>query len=387
MVEAVPHTVLVIDDERGPRESLRILLKNHYRVLCADSVDWGLELMKQNEADAVVMDIRMPGKGGIEGLREIRHMDPHVAVIMLTGFGTLETAQEAIRLGADDYLKKPFDAKEMEEVINRNVQKTLLERRRIRAERELTEINQQLLEELAQKEHMAALGQKSAELVHDLRNPLTVIMGYVDLLSRELKESSAALGSRLQDTTEYIDMIEKSVDRCRELVEMWLSLGKRNPERMKPLSLPGVVRDVVAGARQIAEAKGVRIDYQPMSVECEIAGDQIQLYRAVYNVVSNAVEAAPEKTGVIKIFCGRMGEYAEIRVEDNGMGMDATQIRRAFEPYFTSKKVNGTGLGLFITKKVIEDHRGAIELWSQPLAGTQVTIRLPLIDRAKATAA
>jgi signal transduction histidine kinase len=82
-----------------------------------------------------------------------------------------------------------------------------------------------------------------------------------------------------------------------------------------------------------------------------------------------------------------MGEYAEIRVEDNGMGMDATQIRRAFEPYFTSKKVNGTGLGLFITKKVIEDHRGAIELWSQPLAGTQVTIRLPLIDRAKATAA
>ena len=172
-----PQTVLVIDDERGPRESLRILLKNDFNVVCADSVDWGLQLLKESQPDAIVMDIRMPDKTGIEGLREIRAIDPSVAVIMLTGFGTLETAQEAIRLGADDYLKKPFDAREMQEIITRNVHKTQIERRRWRAEKELLTLNQQLQEELGEKERLAALGQKSAELVHDLRNPLTSVLG------------------------------------------------------------------------------------------------------------------------------------------------------------------------------------------------------------------
>jgi len=111
--------VLVIDDELGPRESLRFLLKNEYRVLCADSVDEGIRLLKAEEPDVVVMDIRMPKKSGIEGLKEIRAVDPYVSVIMLTGYARLETAQEALRQGATDYLKKPFDTHEMQRVVGR----------------------------------------------------------------------------------------------------------------------------------------------------------------------------------------------------------------------------------------------------------------------------
>ena len=102
--------VLVIDDEVGPRESLRMLLKPNYQVHTANSVEAGIRLLREKKPDAIVSDIRMPGTSGIDGLRRIREIDPHVAVIMLTGFGALETAQEALRLGANDYISKPFDA-------------------------------------------------------------------------------------------------------------------------------------------------------------------------------------------------------------------------------------------------------------------------------------
>src|SRR5213083_3678649 len=120
--------ILVIDDEMGPRESLRMLLKPNYQVHTADCVEAGIKLLKEKQPDAVITDIRMPGASGIDGLRRIREIDPHVAVIMLTGFGALETAKEALRLGANDYISKPFDAGEMRDVIERNVERTRLHR-------------------------------------------------------------------------------------------------------------------------------------------------------------------------------------------------------------------------------------------------------------------
>ena len=120
--------ILVIDDEVGPRESLRMLLKPDYQVHTADSVETGLKILREKGPDTIVMDIRMPGMNGIEGLRKIREIDPHLSVVMLTGFGALETAREALRLGANDYISKPFDAGEMRDIIDRNVQRTRLQR-------------------------------------------------------------------------------------------------------------------------------------------------------------------------------------------------------------------------------------------------------------------
>ena len=86
--------ILVIDDEMGPRESLRMLLKPNYQVHTADNVEAGLRILREKKPDAVISDIRMPGTSGIEGLRKIREIDPHVAVIMLTGFGALQIFQD-----------------------------------------------------------------------------------------------------------------------------------------------------------------------------------------------------------------------------------------------------------------------------------------------------
>src|SRR5712691_11986782 len=181
--------VLVIDDEIGPRESLRMLLKPNYQVHTADCVEAGLKLLREKQPDTIVMDIRMPGMNGIEGLRKIREIDPHLSVIMLTGFGALETAKEALRHGANDYISKPFDAREMQEVIGRNVERTRVHRTSEHAATEIKELNNRLLKQLAQKERLAALGQASAEFVHDLGNPLTIVWGYVQLLAKRLQKS------------------------------------------------------------------------------------------------------------------------------------------------------------------------------------------------------
>ena len=180
--------VLVIDDEMGPRESLRMLLKPNYQVHTAESVEAGIRILREKHPDAVISDIRMPGTNGIDGLRRIREIDPHVSVIMLTGFGALETAQEALRLGANDYISKPFDAREMRDVISRNVERTRVHRTGEHAASEIRELNNRLLKELAQKERLASLGQASAEFVHDLGNPLTIVWGYVQLLAKKLEQ-------------------------------------------------------------------------------------------------------------------------------------------------------------------------------------------------------
>src|SRR6266576_805132 len=214
--------ILVIDDEIGPRESLRMLLKPDYNVHTADNVEAGIKLLKEKQPDTIVMDIRMPGVSGIEGLRQIREIDPHLSVIMLTGFGALDTAKEALRLGANDYISKPFDAGEMRQVIGRNVERTRVQRASDTAAAEIKELNSRLLQELAQKERLASLGQASAEFVHDLGNPLTIVWGYVQLLAKKLERAENG-GAAENAAVRELNIIEENVRLCRELLTMWQS--------------------------------------------------------------------------------------------------------------------------------------------------------------------
>src|SRR5205823_13359350 len=238
--------VLVIDDEVGPRESLRMLLKPDYQVRTADCVEAGIKLLKEKSPDTIVMDIRMPGMTGIDGLRKIREIDPHLSVIMLTGFGALETARKALRLGANDYVSKPFDAREMREVIGRNVERTRVQRTSETAAAEIRELNNRLLKELAQKERLASLGQASAEFVHDLGNPLTIVWGYVQLLAKKLEQSEKEDGATNQ-TSKELNIIEQNVRLCRELLTMWQSYGSVEASPHKAISVTQIVREVVKG--------------------------------------------------------------------------------------------------------------------------------------------
>ena len=373
--------ILVIDDEIGPRESLRMLLKPDYNVQTADCVEAGLKLLKEKQPDTIVMDIRMPGMTGIEGLRKIREIDPHLSVIMLTGFGALETAKEAVRLGANDYISKPFDAGEMREVIGRNVERTRVQRASENAASEIKELNARLLKQLAQKERLASLGQASAEFVHDLGNPLTIVWGYVQLLSKKLERSEGGTSGEKSASIKELDIIEQNVRLCRELLTMWQSYGSVEASPPKVISVSDIVREVVKGANAVAAQAGLELHANICDEQCRLMGDAVQINRAIQNVIINAIQASSEKKGPVQIECTRKEFYVDIRVEDSGSGIDPAQMSKIFDPYFTTKQTkSGTGLGLYITKKVVEDHSGSIKVDSTPGVGTVFTIRLPLLN-------
>jgi signal transduction histidine kinase len=368
--------VLVIDDERGPRESLRILLKTEYDVLCADSVDVGIRMLREHRPDMVIMDIRMPGKTGIEGLRAIRDLDPVVSVVMVTGFGALETAQEAIRLGANDYVKKPFDTFEIRELVGRYVKRTQIERRRNQAADDLGKLNLTLKEELARKEHLATLGQKSAELMHDLRHPLTAVMGYVDLLAAELKDAQSQMGGRWQETSEYLGNLEDSAERCKQLADMWLDISRGKLTRT-PIQVREIVDAVVHDCRPLADERKVTLTVEMEDGSAVISVDRMQFTRAFQNLLVNAAEAVPAGTGRVKVWCRCRDGQVELGVDDNGCGMDPEQIKRSVEPFFSTKQGTGTGLGLFIARQAVEAHGGTMRIESETGKGTRITITVP----------
>jgi two-component system sensor histidine kinase/response regulator len=377
--------ILVIDDEMGPRESLRMLLKPNYTVHTADCVETGIRLLREKHPDAIVMDIRMPGATGIDGLRRIREIDPNLSVIMLTGFGALETAQEALRLGANDYISKPFDAREMQEVIGRNVERTRVHRSSENAAAEIRELNNRLLKELAQKERLASLGQASAEFVHDLGNPLTIVWGYVQLLAKKLEQSEK--GTETEDekanpsSAKELSIIEQNVRLCRELLTMWQSYGSVEAAPHKPISVSAIVREIVKGVEGMAAQSGVQLISEICEDPCTLLGDFVQITRAIQNVLINAVQASADKKGTVTVRCTQKDFYVDVQIEDTGSGITAEQMAKIFDPYFTTKQgKSGTGLGLYITKKVVEDHNGSIKVDSTPDIGTTFIVRLPLLN-------
>ncbi|NCC50452.1 MAG: hybrid sensor histidine kinase/response regulator [Spartobacteria bacterium] len=379
MVSAAPGTVLVIDDERGPRESLRILLKPTYEVHCAESVDEGVAFLKRFDPDVIVMDIHMPGKSGIQGLKEIREYDPMVSVIMLTGYGTLDTAQQALRLGANDYVKKPFDTRQMLKLIEQYVQRTRHERQRRELSRDTEEINQQLIDEMLQMEQLASLGRVSAEFAHDLKNPLTIVLGYVELLTEQLRSVKEVMGEHYYETEKYLEIIEQNVARCQELARMWQTMGKAESQVPGPVCIRELIDEMRAGIEFLAVHDKASIEYDLAETGDVVWACRSEMMRALHNVVSNAIHAAATSKGTVRISTVADERSIRIHVKDDGCGIPPENMHAIFEPYFTTKEHGkGTGLGLVITKKIVTECNGSIHIDSVLGEGSDVCLELPV---------
>ena len=364
--------VLVVDDEYGPRESVAFALSTEFTVETAGRAVEALSKIKQREFSAIVLDIRMPEMDGIRALEEIRKIDPLISVIMLTGYGTLLTAQQAMVGGANQYLRKPPDVEELLNAVRSQTKATTLRRHQAKLSATAQELNAALKKEIEKTEPQVWQGRASVELVHDLNNPLTVVIGYATLLceeARALAERDPEIARKLLD---YSTMVEKAAEYCHHLSENWRHASKKMAEMLR-LDLIQIARDV----QQVIFFGNIAITITGVS-EALVVGSKFELMRVFQNLFKNSLEAGAKN--VVATFV-QNGSRIELTIVDNGSGMDAESVRRALRGGFTSK-ATGTGLGLGICRHLVTAHGGTFDLESHPGQGTTVRLSFPAAPKA-----
>lgn len=202
--------VLVVDDEYGPRESIAFTLATEFAVETAERAAQALAKIRQTQYAAIVMDIRMPEMDGIRAVEELRKIDPLVSVLMLTGYGTLSTAQQAMVAGANQYMRKPPDVAELLAAVRHHVEATRLRRHEAKLAQDALNLNFALKKEIERSEPQIWQARASVELVHDLNNPLTVVIGYAGLMIEETRQLALKNPGTGQKALEYAGLVAKA---------------------------------------------------------------------------------------------------------------------------------------------------------------------------------
>jgi len=382
-------TILVIDDELGPRESLKMVLKDDYRVILAENAEEGLKILKEVVIDAIILDIRMPGLNGIEALRRIKKINNKVEVILLTGYGSPSSAQVAVRLGALDYLSKPCEGAAMKKVVKNALIKSSSNHQAEDYLMELKELNQALKNELADSSHLVSAGRISAALLHEIKNPLVGILGYSELLLENV-HSRKKNGEELPENFEkYLSIIRRETERCGRMSKKFLGFSTLVKEELQKSNLNQVITEGLEILHYQAMAKGITIATN-LSNKLPQVTCQPDLVKQVFiNLALNAVEAMPMRgrltitSSLAEQGSGETGQVtpiAQIVFQDNGPGMNKKDQKSVFDTGYSKKPggKKGNGWGLTISRQIIQEHNGQILIESSKQHGTTVTVLLPI---------
>ncbi|MBK7975033.1 MAG: response regulator [Deltaproteobacteria bacterium] len=371
--------ILLADDEVQLARNLRLLLeRDGYRVETVSSGDEAIERLAKNSYDLLITDLIMPGTDGAQLMVHVNREYPATPVIVITGYGSMESAVAAIRQGAYDYLTKPFDY----EIMKITIEKAL-ERQRLKAE--LSKYTEQLEEKVLDRtreieemqvrlmrfERLAAVGELVSVIAHEVRNPLVAIGGF----ARRLKKGA----SDAVETAKLAAIIVEEVDRLEKILKSMLDFAKSSRPTLRPEDPTRLVaKSLVLFEGEIKRA-GVelKVEFEPNLPEVMLDGDQIR--GVILNLVLNAVQAMP-RGGRLTIRTTRSGDGAAIEVEDTGLGITEDKLAHLFDPFFTTKPT-GTGLGLAIAQKTIHGHGGRLEVSSQVGRGSLFKIVLPAMAR------
>jgi signal transduction histidine kinase len=222
--------------------------------------------------------------------------------------------------------------------------------------------------QLQEARRLAEIGQMTATLAHELRNPLTSIRGAAQLLREE------ASSSRLR---QWAEIIEEEAEEMDGVLTQCLELAKPPQLDRKSLSLVSVVERILRQQSPVFQKSGIQVIWKKPAKSPRVYGDGIQLGQALRNLIRNSIQAMPEG-GDLRVCVGEDSEGAFIKVQDTGMGIPKEVLGRVFTPFFTTK-ANGTGLGLCHVKRVVEAHGGKVSLESELGKGTLFTIHLPCV--------
>ena len=379
---AAPSTpavkILVIDDEIGPRESLRMILKDSYEIVCSDSGEMGVEEFRGGGFDLVLLDLKMKKLNGLETLEKLKEMDPSINVIILTGYGTLETAQRAIRLGASDYVSKPFDVVEISKTVKATLAKRREEREKVAAVEKFKTLNRHLAEEIQSLQKLLSSQDRYCSFFHEICNPLTSVMGYVQILLLDLEEKMGFGKEDRERAYTYLRIIEKEMERCRLMFRSFSSLPKKSEEKPAPLPLHKLIEEILILIKPQMETSGIRAETDLDASLAEVTVQSGELRQVLLNLCINSIHAM-EGGGKLTLSAKPVTpESIEIAVADTGCGMDENVLQKAFQPFFTTKGSEvGSGLGLAISKNIIEKLGGTIQISSRKGTGTTITLSIP----------
>jgi two-component system NtrC family sensor kinase len=407
--------VLVVDDDEALRSLFAEYLGEFYPCETAAGVDEALAKMAQESYALVATDMMMPGRSGVELLREINARYPDTAVIMISGVDRTQRVLDTLRLGAYDYVVKPCELDVLAATVERALERRALLNSARKYKSDLERHNAELKEskaalerlqaQIVQSEKMASLGQLAAGVAHELNNPAGFIYGNMDLLREcaaglesllalydelALTPDNAARVRALKERIDYeravadlqsiISDCRDGAERIRDVVQNLRVFSRLDEAEFKKVDIAEGLDATLRLLSRCYNAPGVRLtrDYAELPpVDC-YAG---QLNQVWMNLLANAAHAVKDG-GEVCVSTRHEGGNVTVRVSDTGCGIAPEHLSRVFDPFFTTKPVGeGTGLGLSVTYSIVERHGGRIEVESEPGRGTTFTVSIPVDAR------
>ena len=415
LVEATPApkrrgTLLIVDDEDGPRQSLRVIFKDDYDLLMAEDGPTAIELAQKHEIDVAVLDIRMAGMSGIEVLERLKYVKPEMEAIMMTAFETTDTIRQALRLRACDYINKPFDIATMRAAVGQAMQRRKLEGEIHSSAEKVQDLLVELQNQRIEEQIAKTRGDIYASIIHDINGPLTVISGFVQVLNQRLGQSSRLELEDLEFIKDRLRIIARQAGNCIEISRRYLGFLRRQSN----VSAPGVsVNHLLRDLEQLARVHPGLLENQfsvtPLTGDVAIKINGTDLIQILLNLTVNAFQCAPlphrvEISGEVLPAPLDLRQFKDgphdrllniesmdntaplvlFRVSDTGPGIPPEVLPKIFQPYFTTKGPRqGTGLGLNIVQRLIKEGNGALHCHTQVNEGTTFTVYLPGAALAK----
>ncbi|MBS3818956.1 response regulator, partial [bacterium] len=369
-MEEIKATILVIDDEESMRDScVQILSKGGYRAETAKDGSEGLEKIKKLKPDLNLIDLKMPGISGMEVLEKAQEIDPNIINVVITGYATVESAVQAMKKGAYDFLPKPFTPEQLRIIIRRGLEK-----------RKLTQETETLRQEKKKMEENFV-----TMVSHQLRSPLVAIVQYFEVI----------LGGMVGELQEQQKkMIQKAKQRAESLLKLindWLSIARMEKQdivqKRKSLSLEKLISNLTDFYQPVAQEKKVSLEVSSPSGSDQILGDKETLEQVFSNLINNAIKYNKPNGQVQVSFEEKDGSVAT-HVKDTGEGISQENIPLLFEQFYRvnrseDKKSKGSGLGLAIAKKIVDLHEGSIDVQSEVGKGSDFIVSLPKAGKEK----
>jgi signal transduction histidine kinase len=377
-VPVMSKTILLVDDEEGIRKVLGIALSDMgYKVISAENGETALGLFRDARPQIVLTDIKMPNMDGIELLSAIKKEAPDTEVIMITGHGDIDLAIKSLKFEATDFVTKPVNDEVLEIALKRAEERISMKQ----LIREYTENLEQLVEEKSRKlveaERMAAVGKTIAGLSHAIKNIASGLKGGTFVIEKGMDLHNEKY------LREGWDMIKANIDKIKNLSLDLLNYGKSSDAIFMLCNPNAPAKEVVELMKPAADEKKITLSADLSENLKPLYFDHEGIHRCILNLVTNAIDAATDETSgksAKKITVRTLkveGWGVEYQVIDNCGGMPEKIKNQIFKNFFSTKGSFGTGIGLMLTKKIIDEHKGLIEFVSEEGTGSAFTIKLP----------